>query len=228
MRTNQIQFEVTVAQAEANWGRLTRGLAWCFAVAILGAAGCTGGPAAIPPVEVNIDHVVQQLLVEYDADQNGGLSPAELAAEPAVAACLANCRRDRGEDISRDQLTKRLLSIFDPRSALVSTTCVVRRNGQALSNAEVRFVPLPVLQDVLPTGNGVTDSDGAAMISAAPEELPSEAPKVPGLMPPGLYLVEVTHPSANIPEKYNRQTVLGKELSSETVYRGWLAVDLKM
>jgi hypothetical protein len=190
--------------------------------------GCTGGPAAIPPVDVNIDHVVQQLLVEYDADQNGGLSPGELAASPALAECLANCRRDPGEEITRERLTKKLRMIFDPRSALLSTTCVVRRNGQPLASAEVRFVPLPVLQDVLPTGTGVTDPFGAAMISAAPEELPSEAPKVPGLMPPGLYVVEITHPSTKIPEKYNRQTVLGKEISSETVYRGGLAVDLKM
>jgi hypothetical protein len=47
-------------------------------------------------------------------------------------------------------------------------------------------------------------------------------------MPPGLYLVEVTHPTAKIPEQYNSNTVLGKELSTETIYRGKLAVDLKL
>jgi hypothetical protein len=201
---------------------------WCVFTTLLILAGCTGGPAPIPPVDVNIDHVVQQLLVDHDADQNGGLSRSELAANPALAECLGNCRRDRGEEISREQLAKKLRTIFDPQSALVSTTCIVRRNGQPLPSAEVRFVPLPVLQDVLPTGTGVTDGSGAAMISASPEELPAEAPKVKGLMPPGLYLVEVTHPGTSIPEKYNKQTVLGKELSSETVYRGGLVVDLKM
>jgi hypothetical protein len=47
-------------------------------------------------------------------------------------------------------------------------------------------------------------------------------------MPPGLYLVEISHPTMKIPAKYNEQTVLGKEVSSETVYRGGLAVDLKL
>ena len=199
-----------------------------LAVVLFGAMGCGSGPAAIPPVDVNIDHVVQQMLVDYDADQNGGLSRSELAAHPAIAECLAQCRRDRGEEISREQLTKKLQAIFNRQSALVSATCVVRRNGQPLTSAEVKFIPLPVLQDVLPTGTGVTDSFGAAMISPAPEELPDEAPNVPGLMPPGLYLVEVTHPTAKIPEKYNKETVLGKEVSSETSYRGGLAVDLKL
>jgi predicted small lipoprotein YifL len=200
----------------------------CLPVMVSSATGCGSGPAAIPPVDVNIDHVVQQLLVDYDADQNGGLSASELASQPAIADCLSQCRRDSGQEITRDQLTKRLNSIFNRQSALVSATCVVRRNGQPLTSAEVKFIPLPVLQDVLPTGTGVTDSFGAAMISPAPGELPDEAPNVPGLMPPGLYLVEVTHPTAKIPEKYNKQTVLGKEVSSETVYRGGLAVDLKL
>ena len=92
-------------------------------------------------------------------------------------------------------------------------------SAQPLSGAEVRFVPLPALQDVLPIGTGATDSDGVAMISAAEDELPSAAPKVAGLMPPGLYLVEVTHPTTKIPEKYNRQTVLGKEVSRRHLQR---------
>ena len=117
--------------------------------------------------------------------------------------------------------------IFDPQSAVLSANCMVRRNGQPLAGAEVRFVPMPVLEDVLPTGSGVTDADGVAMIAAPREKLSGAAPKLP-LMPPGLYLVEVTHPSVPIPEKYNRQTVLGRELSTETVYGGRLGVDLKL
>ena len=120
----------------------------------------------------------------------------------------------------RNNYERNFRSIFDRRSALVGASCVVRRNGQPLSGAEVRFVPLPALQDVLPTGSGVSDSYGAAMITPPREELPAEAPNVPGLMPPGLYVVEITHPTMKIPDKYNRNTVLGKEISSETVYRG--------
>jgi hypothetical protein len=198
----------------------------CSAIPLFALAGCGTGPAAIPAFDVDVEHVVQQLLVDCDVDKNGTISQSELAAQPAIADCLLHCRRD-GNEISREQLTKRLKAVFDHRSALVSVSCVVRHNGQPLPSAEVRFVPLPVLQDVLPTGMGVTDATGAVMISASPEELPREAPKVPGLMPPGLYLVEVTHPTAKIPEKYNRQTVLGKEVSSETSYRGGFGVDLK-
>lgn len=202
--------------------------ALCAAVSLLGLTGCNTGPAAIPPVDVDIDRVVKQLLIDFDADNNGALSRGELAAHPPLAECLSGWRRDQGNEISAQQLRRNLEGVFDRRSSLISATCVVRRNGQPLVGAEVRFVPLPALEDVLPIGTGVTDSDGAAMIAPPREELPPEAPNVPGLMPPGLYVVEVTHPAMKIPEKYNQKTVLGKEVSSETVYRGGLAVNLKL
>ncbi|MEX2306911.1 MAG: hypothetical protein WD738_04935 [Pirellulales bacterium] len=202
--------------------------ALCAAVSLLGLTGCNTGPAAIPPVDVDIDRVVNQLFVDFDSDKNGGLSEDELAASPPLAQCLSNCRRDRGQEISAQQLKKNLEVVFDRRSSLVSASCVVRRNGQPLVGAEVRFVPLPVLQGILPIATGVTDSEGTAMVAPPREELPREAPNVAGLMPPGLYLVEITHPTMKIPEKYNQKTVLGKEVSSETVYRGGLAVNLKL
>jgi hypothetical protein len=211
----------TIARRVALFGRL------CAAGAILAASGCGSGAAAIPSVKVNIDRVVADLLSEYDTNKNGALSRSELAAVPALAECLSRCRRNGNDEVAADNLKATLQRVFDPRTAVLSASCVVRRNGQPLAGANVRFVPLPVFKESLPVGSGVTDVNGFAMIAAAPEDLPSVAPKV-ALMTPGLYLVEVTHPTVQIPDKYNRQTVLGKEISTETVYSGRLAVDLKL
>jgi hypothetical protein len=202
-------------------------IAICVLLSLLAWTGCGSGRAAIPPVDVDIEDIVRQMMSKYDTNKNGALSQSELAAFPPLEQCLVGCRRDLGDEISAQQLDKKLRVIFDPRSALVSANCVVRRNGQPLSGAEVRFVPLAVFDEVLPVATGLTDAKGVAMIAAAPEELPSAAPNV-RLMPPGLYLVEISHPTMKIPAKYNEQTVLGKEVSSETVYRGGLAVDLKL
>jgi hypothetical protein len=143
----------------------------CAIVPLFCLMGCGSGPAAIPPVNVDIDDVVQQLLVEYDADKSGGLSQSDLAAQPALAECLSQFRRDKGDEISREQLTKRLqLLVFDPKNALVSTNFIVTRNSRPLANANVRLVPIPVLKDVLPRGTGVTDEFGTALISASRED----------------------------------------------------------
>jgi hypothetical protein len=199
----------------------------CAAALLLGSTSCNSGPARIPPVDVNIDAVLTDLMSEFDTDKNGSLSRGELAAMPPLADCLSHCRRNSKDEISVEELAATLRRVFDPRTAVVSASCLVRCNGQPLSGASVRFVPLPMFKSKLPVGSGVTDVDGFAMIAAAPEDLPKAAPKV-ALITPGFYLVEVTHPAKQIPDKYNRQTVLGREVSTDTVYRGKLGVDLKL
>jgi hypothetical protein len=43
--------------------------------------------------------------------------------------------------------------------------------------------------------------------------MPKGAPQIE-LMQPGLYRIEVTHPSRKIPAKYNTETTLGIEITS--------------
>ena len=199
---------------------------WCVAGALLVTVGCSSGPSAIPAAKVNISGVVADLRADYDTDKNGALSRSELAASPPLQECFARSHRNEKDEISADELKSTLRRVFDPKTAVVSASCLVKRNGQPLSGANVKFVPLPEFKNSLPAATGQTDANGFARLAAPTEELPSQAPNV-ALMTPGFYLVEITHPSVQIPEKYNRQTVLGKEVSADTVYGG-LAVDLKM
>jgi hypothetical protein len=191
------------------------------------AAGCTGAPSAVPPTKVDINGVVADLMVEYDKDKNGALSRAELAAAPPLQECLSMGHRNEKDELTADELKSTFRRVFDPKTAVLSASCSVKRNGQPLSGANVKFVPLPEFKESLPPAIGVTDANGFATIAAAAEDLPSQAPKV-ALMTPGFYLIEITHPSMQIPEKYNQKTVLGKEVSTETVYHGKLNFDLKL
>jgi hypothetical protein len=47
----------------------------------------------------------------------------------------------------------------------------------------------------------------------AAEDRPKNAPNMP-LVQPGIYRVEITHPSVKIPAKYNTETTLGIEITS--------------
>jgi hypothetical protein len=185
--------------------------------------GCSGGPAALPPVDVDIPQLTQQLMDTYDKDKNGQLSREEVASFAPAADWYQALRK---QEVSSDDLEQYLTRVFDRRIGLVSAMCVVKRKGQVLPGAEVRLVPISPLRNVLPTGQGVTDAHGGVMFSAPREKMPAATQRVEGVMPPGLYLVEVTHPNIKIPEKYNTRTELGLELSSDSAYRG-LAIDLK-
>jgi len=50
----------------------------------------------------------------------------------------------------------------------------------------------------------------------ASEDRPADAPPRP-LVQPGLYRVEITHPSITIPARYNVKTTLGLEVASYTI-----------
>ena len=78
-----------------------------------------------------------------DKDGNGALSPTELQAAPPIADRMGRFDIDHNGEVSKEELRKNLARIFDPEIGLVvAASCMVQRNGQPLSGAEVRLVPL--------------------------------------------------------------------------------------
>jgi hypothetical protein len=195
----------------------------------LHASGCGLGPGSYQAITVDASAISQQVMSDYDKDQNGSLSAEELKSLPPLADSQSRFDSNRDGSISIEELRSNLERVFDRKTSLLSPSCVVKRNGQPLAGAEVRFVPVAFLKDVLPAASGSTGSDGIALLSIPPEDLPDGAPpNAKGLMRPGLYIVEVTHKDIKIPEQYNRATTLGKEVSREAVVGGDLVVNIKI
>jgi hypothetical protein len=86
-------------------------------------------------------------------------------------------------------------------------------NGRALAGASVRLIPAPFLGDAVKPASGESGPGGGGSLSMSAEDMPSNAPKMP-LVQPGLYNVEITHPTTEVPAKYNSQTTLGIEITS--------------
>jgi hypothetical protein len=150
-----------------------------------------------------------------------------LAAVPPIDGNRTWYDTDDDTQISADELRAGLNAIFDPRVGLLTFSCSVTRNGQPLSGANVKFVPLPALEDVIPPASGVTDQFGTATLGLAAEDLPANAPtRVPAVRP-GLYLVEVTHPEISVPDEYNVNTTLGREVSRFTTAGAGKPIRLK-
>ena len=77
---------------------------------------------------------------------------------------------DKNGQISQEELRKGLRDIFNPKDGLLSVACEVTRNGQPLSGALVKFVPMPELDGAIPSASGVTDSHGSAFLNLADED----------------------------------------------------------
>jgi hypothetical protein len=197
------------------------------AVALMFLIGCSSQPPGVPGVEIDAESVSATIIDSYDANKNGSLSQDELASAPPISSKHSWYDADHNGQISADELRKGLEAIFDPRVGLVTFACEVTRNGQPLSGADVKFVPLPALEGAIPPASGVTDRQGVVMPGLTPEDLPDHSPTRVPFMRPGLYLVQVTHEQLDVPEQYNVKTILGKEVSGFTTAGGPMKIQLK-
>ena len=188
--------------------------------AVIGGGGCLSRPERIEQAEVDPPAASQAAIEQYDTDGDGLLGSGELDAFPVARQNRQRYDGDGDGQISAAELEDRLTVIFDPQVALTTGICVVTMAGQPLEGATVRFVPEAFLGDALPAAAGTTDARGEAVLSLSAEDLPEGAPQVSGLIRPGLYRVEITHPGREIPARYNRETTLGQEVSEETVRGG--------
>jgi EF hand domain-containing protein len=189
--------------------------------------GCSGQPSRIAGVKIDVQHAAERIMAEFDKDQNGSLSQEELAAVPAVNVNRKWYDADKNGQISQEELRKGLRDIFDPKDGLLSVVCEVTRNGQPLSGAVVKFVPMPELDGAIPPATGVSDKHGSARLTVADDDRPKNTPPRIPVVRPGLYLVEVTHDQIKIPEEYNSKTKIGKEVSGFTTAGGAFKIQLK-
>lgn len=63
---------------------------------------------------------------------------------------------------------------------------------------------------------GRSTTGGRGVLGMAPEDAPADGPKMP-IVQPGLYRVEITHPSVKLPAKYNSTTAFGLEVANYTL-----------
>jgi len=189
--------------------------------------GCFGQTSRIAGVHIDVQRAADRMMAEYDKNHDGFLSQDELAALPPVNVNRKWYDADRDGKISAEELRKGLRDIFNPKDGLLTVVCEVTRNGQPLTGANVKFVPLPELDNVIPPASGVSDSHGSAVLNLPDEDRPPHTPARIPVVRPGLYLVEVTHDQLKIPDEYNARTTIGKEVSGNTTAGGPLKIQLK-
>ena len=189
-------------------------ITYCFVV------GCSNRPSRIHQAEVDFDEAVAAILAESDADSSGSIDAEEAAKFPSIKKRFSAFDSNGDGSLGADELTSRLKSIFDPNVGLMSATCVVNTGGTIPVGATVKFVPEGFLRKYIPGAEGVVRRDGITVLSIDQGDLPQGSPVSKGLIRPGLYRVEITHPDQTIPEQFNSQTELGEEVSGTTVSSG--------
>ena len=190
------------------------------ALLVLVVSGCqSGGGPAVDAPSVDPVAAAAAAIEQYDKDGDGSLSQTELAACPGLLPALS----DGKKKLTQEEIAAHLESMFDAEAWMISFNCLVYVNGQPLSSAAVKLTPEKFLGGSIQSGEGTTDTSGSASIAIPDEKLP-ERDRGLNSMQPGIFKVEITHPSLKIPSKYNTETTLGTEVnplsrSSEVVFR---------
>jgi len=185
---------------------------WQVGAALLFMAGCNSGPGAIQPPNVDPDDAAVAAIAENDSNGDGTLSQDEWSASPVLAAVAEQYDTSGDRVLGVEEIAEGIRFWQEGPVGARAVAFRVTFNGRPLSGATVRLVPASFLGEAVKAASGESGPTGTGKLRLRPEDIPKNAPNM-ALMQPGLYRVEITHPSVKIPPKYNSQTTLGIEIS---------------
>jgi hypothetical protein len=194
---------------------------------LVASSGCSSGkPARVASASVDPDAAAARALELWDGNADGAVDKEEAAAKcpPLVGALPAFDANGDGK-ITAEEFAGHIKSASSVAS-ITSVYCTVLQNGRPLSGATVKLRPVAMYGDELPPAEGTTNADGVAQPSIGADNLPENLASRP-LLYPGLYHVEITHPTTSLPAKYNEATELGCEVDPSSRDGASAKFDLK-
>ena len=179
--------------------------------------GCGGGGGEGRFAKVTLDpaQVAAAIMAEYDTDSDGQLSKSELkkcqglemlAKGEEMLHAAARLDSDESGTISEAEFTEKFRASFaNMRQAY---GCQVLYRGRPLEGATVTLVPMPFMGDIS-GATGQTNEEGLCSVVGDDGK--------PGAIP-GIYRVEITHPSVKISSKYNTESTQSVALDTTNPY----------
>lgn len=180
--------------------------AWSFfaLLAVLGAiVGC--GRAEIEAPFVNAGSAASAAIKQYDKNGDGELSAEELEKAPGIKAALETSDANRDGALSKSEIKNRVQAIVGERVAVLDFFCRVSLDGNPLEGATIKAMPEPCLGETFKTATGITNKEGLAGLSMGNQAISG--------MQCGLFRIEITHPTIQIPARYNTESELGVEIA---------------
>ena len=180
--------------------------------AVTTAIGCFGGPKRASTPDWNVEAITDGCMQQCDEDGDGFISSQELKNAPGLKYCWQQLDTDGDKKLSRAEVLQRFQDYDQLGGGYQSLTCFVMLNGRPLGDAQLRLVPEPFLADYIgeAIGEVYDENTGIASVESVGEEGGEFGVRS------GMYLVEITSPSVQIPAKYNTETTLGVEAAPFT------------
>jgi hypothetical protein len=147
-------------------------------------------------------------MAEYDNNRDGKLDENELVRCPALKQLLVNLETDKTY-LTEQDIADRLRQFEKSKVGLMTTACVVSRDGKGVPDVTVTFTPEAFMGAGIKPATGISDAEGNVELKVAGETV--------GGVSLGFYRIEVSllDPSGNetLPPKFNSETKLGQEIN---------------
>ena len=179
-------------------------------VPVLISFGCSGTPSRVHAPSIDADAAGKAAMEQYDTNKDGKVAGDELRAAPSLQAALGKLDMDGDRAVSAEEVTARIQAWQKSKTGLMPVTCTVIFQGRPLGGATVVFEPEAFLGGNVKACQGTTNQQGRASM-----KIPDSEDNYPGGAP-GLYVIKITSSNAQIPAKYNTQSVLGAEVADDS------------
>jgi hypothetical protein len=178
---------------------------------VLAACGCNGGPGRIATPDVDAATAAAQAIELFDKNADARLDANELAACQSLNAALPTYDGDKDGALTEAEIAAGIGRWAAAGLGAIPLPFQVTLDGKPLAGAQLKLTPAPFLGDAVKPALGESDATGGGTFTMAPEDRPANVPASLPVMQPGLYRVEITHPTVRIPAKYNAESTLGVE-----------------
>jgi len=188
------------------------GLAWL--------AGCSSTPSRVEMVDIDPDDAAAQAMSQYDANQDGKLADDELRAVPGILKWKLLYDSDGDGAVSEEEIVARLEKWQSDQLGFRAISANVTMNGRPVSGVRISLIPETYLGVAIKPAFGLTNGNGYAVLTVAPEDLP-DAIKERGIrfngVYPGTYKIAIQGDKGKLPDTTRDNLPLGDEIARDTV-----------
>jgi hypothetical protein len=176
-------------------------------------SGCSGKPGALHPPSVNPAKASHAAVHDFDRNGDGTLSKEEWSASPELSAVAAQYDSNHDGTLDVDEIRGGIEIWQENAVGPRQMPFTVKLDGRPLTGATVKLVPASFFGPEMKGASCESGAGGGGMLAMAREDMPKNAPEM-ALVQPGLYRVEISHPTLKVPTRYNTETTLGIEVTS--------------
>jgi hypothetical protein len=182
-------------------------------VAVVSLTACSSGPKRVTQPTIDASAAGDAAIEQYDSDQNGTISGAELDKVPAFKSALAQLDTDGDGGVGADEVSAAIQHWQEIPIGVMSMGFKLTFNGATVEGATVTFEPEEFLGSEIKAGVATTDMFGMGGPTVPIEQ--RQDPTTPPGIQMGFYKVKISklvNGKETVPAKYNEQTIFGQHV----------------